>query len=936
MLNKAKGQLKSDSLSLVLGNGASTQLTFTSVGFSAGTLQLDLSGVTSTLTLSKNLTVQSGHVTISGNVAGSSVTLPQTGTLATLAGVETLTNKTIVGATISVLDTDSSHNLTLTWNENDSANRTLNLLVGGASRSLSLLKNLTVQTGDVTLTGNAAGSSVTLPTSGTLATLAGVESLSNKTLVTPVLGVATATTINKVTLTAPATSATLTIADGKTLTASNTLTLTGTDGSSVAFGTGGTVAYIANKLSAFAATTSAELAGVISDETGSGSLVFATSPTLTTPVLGAATGTSLTASSSTLSLATVSNGNLSLTAHGSGNVALSSTTGKVTSDRPFEVSGTSSYIKFPSLTTTQRDAIATPTVGMTIYNTTTSAYEAYSGSGWAALGGGGGGITALTGDVTASGSGSVAATIAANVVTNAKFRQGAGLSVVGVAGNAAANVADIVGTAGQTLRVSGTTLGFGALDLTLSAAVTGALPLANGGTGQTTAANALTALLPSQTGNNGKVLQSNGTSASWQTVGGGSLPVLPSVTGTQTLTDWTALLTAYTRNVNTNTKTSAITHTTAVGYAYQGAVYSPTQNRIYLVPSYQGASGETTWHYIDCNTGETVEYTHGAFTVSSAYYGGVYAPTQNRIYLVPFGMSAQSTWYYIDCATGDAVAYTHGATVTSFAYQGGVYSPTQNRIYFVPSGQAGQSDWHYVDCSNANPGYGVATITSYTHGTSGSKKYIGGVYSPTQNRIYFVPAQSGSSNSNWHYVDCSNGNIVAYAHGATTTTGQIYNGGAYSPTQNRIYFAPKNQQDQANWHYVDCSNGNIVAYAHGLSTVYYEHEGAVYMPTTNRIYFMPTTIRVGNSYANKYIYLNCSSGAIEEYPGIYKRDGSQFPDGGAAQAGCGGAYSPTEDRIYFGPCRDSAYELWYYIAGSGVRDNICSHLFGSTLLSSTV
>ena len=54
----------------------------------------------------------------------------------------------------------------------------------------------------------------------------------------------------------------------------------------MAFGTGGTVAYTANKLSVFAATTSAELAGVISDETGSGALVFATSPTLVTPILG--------------------------------------------------------------------------------------------------------------------------------------------------------------------------------------------------------------------------------------------------------------------------------------------------------------------------------------------------------------------------------------------------------------------------------------------------------------------------------------------------------------------------------------------------------------------------------------------------------------------------------------------------------------------------
>lgn len=106
------------------------------------------------------------------------------------------------------------------------------------------------------------------------------------TLVTPVLGVATATSINKVAFTAPATGATLTIADGKTFTASNTLAFTGTDGSSVAFGTGGTVAYTGGTLAQFAATTSAQLAGVMSDETGSGALVFATSPTFAgTPVL---------------------------------------------------------------------------------------------------------------------------------------------------------------------------------------------------------------------------------------------------------------------------------------------------------------------------------------------------------------------------------------------------------------------------------------------------------------------------------------------------------------------------------------------------------------------------------------------------------------------------------------------------------------------------
>ena len=52
-------------------------------------------------------------------------------------------------------------------------------------------------------------------------------------------------------------------------------------------------ATTANSLSQFASTTSAQLATLISDETGSGALVFATTPTLVTPVLGLATGTSV-------------------------------------------------------------------------------------------------------------------------------------------------------------------------------------------------------------------------------------------------------------------------------------------------------------------------------------------------------------------------------------------------------------------------------------------------------------------------------------------------------------------------------------------------------------------------------------------------------------------------------------------------------------------
>jgi hypothetical protein len=54
------------------------------------------------------------------------------------------------------------------------------------------------------------------------------------------------------------------------------------------------VALTTGTLAQFAATTSAQLAGVVSDETGTGALVFANTPTLVSPILGTPTSVTLT------------------------------------------------------------------------------------------------------------------------------------------------------------------------------------------------------------------------------------------------------------------------------------------------------------------------------------------------------------------------------------------------------------------------------------------------------------------------------------------------------------------------------------------------------------------------------------------------------------------------------------------------------------------
>jgi hypothetical protein len=278
--------------SVLVKDNTVTATTFT--GDLTGDVTGDLTGNADTVTTNANLT---GGVTSVGNAATVITNANLTGGVTSVGNAATvITNANLTGEVTSV-----GNAATIADDVVDEAN----------------LKSDNAPTNDYVLTAKSSASGGLTWASPTVGDITGVTAGTN--------------------LSGGGTSGTVTLNLDNPVVANLTGNASGSAGSCT--GNSATVTngvYTTNNLSVLAATTSAQLAGVISDETGSGSLVFATSPTLVTPALGtpaSGVATNLTGTAASLTAGTVTtNANLTGGVTSVGNAATVITNANLTGD----------------------------------------------------------------------------------------------------------------------------------------------------------------------------------------------------------------------------------------------------------------------------------------------------------------------------------------------------------------------------------------------------------------------------------------------------------------------------------------------------------------------------------------------------------------------------------------------------------------------------